>query len=259
MPPGAEGLSTVIATQKLTLREAWNPEPVQAKLGSAFTRTVTLRATEVPGIVLPPQRWDAPKGIGVYRTPATVTDSSERGEVTGQRVESVTYVCEQPGTYRLPGITLAWWDAEQKKLQHEQLPSHTIEVQAGPSLTEASEPPPIRKTHAAAWLLAGALVLTTLAVMYWLIRKPLSRWLAKHRAAQADSEAAWFSRVRAACREGSPQQIEQAILAWLDHVPNKGHPWRLSDLAECSPDAALRAQIAGLHECLYGKGGESFV
>src|SRR5690606_34912623 len=90
MPSGAEGLSTIITTQKLTLHETWKPEPGKAKVGGAFTRTVTVQAQGVPGMVLPPMRWEAPEGIAVYPAPAEVTDSSERGETAGQRVESVT-------------------------------------------------------------------------------------------------------------------------------------------------------------------------
>ncbi len=255
MPPGAEGLATVITTPKLTIRETWKPEPGRAKPGGAFTRTVTVRAAAVPGMVLPPMRWGAPEGVGVYPTPATVTDSSERGEATGQRVESVTYVCEKPGTYRLPGVTLAWWDAGQKKLRREQLPSRTIEVEAGPPPADAREADPPRKPHVRAWALGGVCAAAGLGLVLWLIPKPLGRWLADRRAAQTDSEAAWFSRVKAACRGGDPLRIEQALLAWLDHTPNEGRPWRLADLADHSPDLVLKAQLASLQERLYGKTG----
>jgi hypothetical protein len=257
MPPGAEGLSTVITTPKLTVREAWKPEAGKAKLGAAFTRTVTVRAADVPGMVLPPVRWEAPEGVGVYPAPASVTDSSERGELTGQRVESVTYVCEKPGTYRLPGLTLAWWDSGQKQLRRERLAPRTIEVEAAPQPADSGGPAPARKSYALAWWLGGAVILAGLGLVSWLIRKPLGRWLAGWRAVQADSEAAWFSRVAAACREGDPQRVEQALLAWLDHVPNEGRPRRLSDLTDHSPDPALGAQLAALQERLYGENGSS--
>lgn len=255
MPPGAEGLATVITTPKLTIHETWKPEPGKAKLGGAFTWTVTVRAANVPGMVLPPMRWEAPEGVGVYPALATVTDSSERGEATGQRVESVTYVCEKPGTYRLPGVTLAWWDSEQKKLRREQLPSRKIEVEAGPPPTDSGEAGPPQKSHALAWALGGVIAATILGLVLWLIRQPLGRWLADRRAARADSEAAWFARVNAACREGDPLRIEQALLTWLDHIPNEGRPWRLADLADHSPDPVLKAQLDALQDHLYGKTG----
>lgn len=256
MPPGAEDLSTVITTPKLTLRETWKPEPGKAKLGGAFTRTVTVRAANVPGMVLPPMRWEGPEGVGVYPAPATVTDSSERGEATGQRVESVTYVGEKPGTYRLPGVTLAWWDSEQQKLRREQLPSWKIEVEAGPPPIDSGETEPPRKSHALTWAIGDVCAATGLGlVLLWLIRKPLGLWLAERWATQADSEAAWFARVNAACRAGDPPRIEQALLAWLDHIPNEGRPWRLADLADHSPDPVLKAQLTSLQDRLYGNAG----
>lgn len=58
---------------------------------------------------VPPQT-----GLGVYPKPPVVEDAMQRGEFTGQRVETVTYICEQPGTYTLPALTipalLRWLD-----------------------------------------------------------------------------------------------------------------------------------------------------
>lgn len=257
LPPGAEGLSTVITTSKLTIHEHWKPEPGKAKPGGAFTRTVTVRAVNVPGMVLPPIRWEAPAGIGVYPARATVTDSSEPDGMTGQRVDSVTYVCEKPGTYRLPGITLAWWDTDQKKLRREQLPTRTIEVESVLPSGDSGESEPHRKLSGLAWAMGGVIVAAGLGLALWLFYKPPGHWLADRRAARADGEAAWFSKVKAACRKDDPRRIEQALLAWLDHIPDEGRPWRLSDLAEHSPDLMLKAQLANLQAQLYGTTGPS--
>ena len=61
-PPGAEKLATVITTRQLTVKESWAPEPGATKTGAAFTRTITVEARDVPGMVLPSFAFDPPPG-----------------------------------------------------------------------------------------------------------------------------------------------------------------------------------------------------
>ena len=44
MPPGAEHLPSLISTRALRVTQTWQPQPEQAHLGDAFTRTITLSA-----------------------------------------------------------------------------------------------------------------------------------------------------------------------------------------------------------------------
>lgn len=34
----------------------------------------------------------------------------QRGEFIGERVETITYVCERPGTVTIPTLVIHWWD-----------------------------------------------------------------------------------------------------------------------------------------------------
>src|SRR5262249_43024653 len=112
LPPGAEGLATIITTSQLTVRETWQPEPgdESAKPGDAFTRTITVEARDVPGMVLPALNLPAQEELRVYRKSPMVTDQTNRGELSGSRVETLTYICESAGTYELPGLSWAWWN-----------------------------------------------------------------------------------------------------------------------------------------------------
>ncbi len=65
-PPGADGLGTVIAARNLKVTDAWQPEPKTAKVGDAFTRTLTVTADDVPGMVFPSFQLDGIEGLAAY-------------------------------------------------------------------------------------------------------------------------------------------------------------------------------------------------
>jgi hypothetical protein len=54
MPPGAENYPGLVATRELHVEQVWHPQPRKARVGDAFTRTVTLTAPDLPGMVFPP-------------------------------------------------------------------------------------------------------------------------------------------------------------------------------------------------------------
>ena len=61
-------------------------------------------------MVIPPLPAAPQEGLAAYPAPPQVEDSGgERGQaIRGTRTESVTYVAQQEGEYRLPAIELAW-------------------------------------------------------------------------------------------------------------------------------------------------------
>jgi hypothetical protein len=130
MPPGAEHLPSVISTRELRVTQTWQPQPKQAQLGDAFTRTITLTAPDVPGMVFPPLPLAKVDGLAVYPKPPVVQDQVERGAFIGQRTQTVTYVCERPGPVTLPALIIPWWDVEHQQLRQVTLPTLTLEVVA---------------------------------------------------------------------------------------------------------------------------------
>ena len=113
----------MIATPKLTVNERFDRKPETLKVGEAFTRTITMTVKDSIAMLLPPLPFEAVEGLGVYPAQPQVTDKAERGQYTGTRVESVTYVMEKPGDYHLPQITIHWWDTSRGELKQEVLPA----------------------------------------------------------------------------------------------------------------------------------------
>lgn len=136
-PPGAEKLGSIISARNLTAVESWKPEPGKAKAGDAFTRTITFAAPDVPAMAFPPFPTGKIDGLGIYPQPPQVLDQSDRGQMSGQRLDTVTYVCQRAGQFIIPPVRLSWFDLDAQKLQVIEFPSHTIDVAPNPAMAAA--------------------------------------------------------------------------------------------------------------------------
>jgi hypothetical protein len=135
-PPGTEKLGLVISARNLEVKETWNPDPatVKPKAGDAFTRTITFTAPEVPGMMFPPFHATAIDGIGIYPKDPEVHDHSERGSLTGQRQDVVTYALQRAGTFTVPAVRFTWWDLDSKSARTVDLPARTLTVAPNPAM-----------------------------------------------------------------------------------------------------------------------------
>jgi hypothetical protein len=237
LPPGAEHLPGLISTRALRATQTWQPEPKKvARLGDAFTRTVTLTAPDVPGMVFPPLPLETVDGLAVYPQQPVVHDQVERGDFTGQRTQTVTYVCERPGSVTLPTLVIPWWDVEQQQLMQITLAALTLQVVAP------------GRWHP--WWAVGGVVVLAVGVGWGKRRAILGawkRWQARHR----ESETGLFAQVQTACRAGDAVSAYNALLRWLDcthHGP--GSATLADDLLTHHPDADLRQPVEALQEAI---------
>jgi hypothetical protein len=233
MPPGAERLSSLLTTTSLKVEESWTPEPGAAVLGAAFKRTISVRAEGVPGLAIPPLPLEGEDGLRAYRGRPEVADAGDRGRLTGRRTESVTYVCERPGTYRLPGLVLAWWDPGTKELHRERLPDRSISVE--PAASVAPQVP-----HGRSYWPIGLLLAAACAVAVW------GAW------PRPTEEARRFAEVARACQAGDPVQACRALAAWLD-VLMAGSASEAARRLFAAGGPELREQWAVLDQAAYGR------
>lgn len=187
-PPGAEQLGTVISARQLEVEEIWKPEPGTGpvKAGTAFTRTITFEAPDVPGMVFP--SFPAPEldGLGVYAKHGVRDRQDDDGALVGVRRDEITYVCERPGEFTIPAATYTWFDLASKTLRTKTLPARTLKVIANPAMAAAG--PTAHGSAAPAprpWSQAvGALLLLVVLLLTGLtgrVRRLLARALAPFR------------------------------------------------------------------------------
>lgn len=202
-PPGTDGLDFIVTTAALDISEQWDPPPTEpVEAGAIFKRTIRQRADGVTGMALAPAPTTAPAGIRVYPGEAEVRDQTERGELSGERVETLTYLIEQPGRHTLPAIRYTWWNPETKTLESKTLAAVSFTATAPPALSVSDSPANVL------WLLFALLVL---AGFGWFYRTPFMAALkGLHERIDPPQQRAARALLRACQRD----DVVAAISAW---------------------------------------------
>jgi len=251
-PKGSRPGEVVASTTEFEVTEAWSPQPSQAKAGDAFTRVITMRANGVPGMLLPPVRASRIEGLGVYPKPPKVQDRTERGDFTGERIESVTYVCERAGEFEIPEIVIRWWDPSLQDWKETRFAAVTLEVAENPALANLSQanaenqPSPNASTGRLTYLWPlFASILALLILSPWIMR-----WLRAARQKWAGSEPAHFARLTRACRRSDALAVDREINLWLGRFGCSSRD--LTVLGGASGDTAWSREWLGLQRRLAG-------
>jgi len=212
--PGANPRKPVITTADFQVQDQWNPEPGKAKVGDAFTRTITLTAEDLPGMAFPPLDLEKIDGLGLYTRQPQVEDQMQRGEFTGRRTETITYVCEQKGTFTIPEASVQWWNPKFETLQEVSLKAVKFEVVLNPLLEQAGESEYVaRESRMFSWWLAGFVILFGGGfVVSWKYRNSITSYLVQWRATRSESEPAYFKRFRDTCRTGDGAAVMGALM-----------------------------------------------
>ncbi|KAB1072517.1 protein BatD [Methylobacterium planeticum] len=218
VPPGLDASGPVIAATAVTVSQIWEPDPGQARLapGGALVRTVRRGASGIPAMGMPDLAFSAPDGVRIYADAPRSEDRINRGAVTGERVDRVTYVFERPDAYVLPAIVQPWWDLAARQARSETLPGVTIAVAAASSEARQRQ----GRTTARAWVAGSALLgALLLGVLVWRLRgRRIARWR-PWRTNRAASGAAALSQLRRVAQRGDPGATYAALATWLGRMP----------------------------------------
>ena len=182
LPSGAEKLGSLISARNLKVEEVWTPEPGKAKVGDAFTRTITFTAPEVSAMAFPPFPAGKIGGLGVYPKPPEVLDKSDRGSLTGSRRATISYICQRAGQFTIPATRLTWFDLDTQKLQTIDFPAQDLDVSPNPALESTTvEQGKSAPWTALFWILAAAGAAFTATLRRGYMRPWLSRALVRWR------------------------------------------------------------------------------
>ena len=267
LPPGAEGLSLLIATSELVVDDQWDPaipddNKIGLEVGDAIERRISLRANEVPGMALPRIEVPSVDGLATYNQTSKLSDREERGALTGVRIESMTYVCERAGLYVLSQIDIPWWNIEKSLLEKVVLPSVSIEVvqPAGstPSANDDQSYPSNRNDATGAstvsWTMAISLSVVLLAGLGWFYRKAIGQWLRVRQAEHEQSEAAIFARLKRACKNGNPTAAYQELLSWIEVQSNQSTVVSMDDFFKDYDQASLLSvELDAIQQAVIGR------
>jgi len=124
LPSALKNISHYVVSPQLTLDidESFDEE-IPYAIGDAITQTITLIAKDTPAMMIPPVIFPKIEGVNIYQKPSQVFDKSNRGNLIGTRIESFTFIFEQPGSYQLEQQTIYWWDTQNKRLKELVIPA----------------------------------------------------------------------------------------------------------------------------------------
>ncbi|WP_158937707.1 BatD family protein, partial [Burkholderia sp. S171] len=132
VPAGAEGMRVFFPTQKLSATQAIEPSPDDLKVGGALTRTITQNATGTESMLIPPVKFGDVDGLKRYPKPAATKNimQDRAGLVAGERTDTVTYVVNRSGRFKLPPVTIEWWNTTTQKREKIVLPAVSFSAAA---------------------------------------------------------------------------------------------------------------------------------
>jgi hypothetical protein len=265
IPAAAAGLSYFLPTTKLTMQQRWDSPLENLRVGDTIERTITITATRMQGMLIPPLPLEASSGIRIYPGEPKVQDQkTDRGEfISGSRTEFTKYFIQKEGDYTLPAIELKWWSLSSNKLVTTAIPAVHFTAASNPGYVE--ELPPEREITAktqpkpsSLWsryrgILITAPILLSAFVILWLAYRylyRLGRFLKKRYQRHLHSESAYFNNLIRSCRRNHPQETYQWLLNWLEISGSKR---TLNYFLEEIEDEQLTQQINALAETLFTK------
>lgn len=251
LPQGAENFQSLISTTDLKVTESWTPQPTgEFTTGNALKRRITFRASDMPGMAFPQIHLPETEGLRIYRNRAEVQDKITRGSLTGERIDSLTYVCQEAGNYQLPAVKVTWWDLNQQELKTITLPAVTFEVKAASQQTDADQAQNTQTSVSWKWITTcGILLLIIGGLIYWFKDALFHKWKLWQQN-RKESEAAYFQRITPTL---TPPEMLFAIQQWLTKVPSNTNGQSLEDFAKSHNSPSLQQEFRSLQAAIVGQ------
>jgi hypothetical protein len=248
-PPGVKEGDLLITTRSFRLDYQWQPESGTAQTGDAFTLTVKRRAHDISAMLLPPLPVFRAEGLAAYPQAPEVNDKTNRGDLTGERTDTIIWVVEKPGAYDIPGIRFQWWDPDSRELKQQIIPGLKLDILPSPADKVAADASDVtgQSGNHYFWLLVAVFMAATAAFLYL-------RFGRKAPGQAVDTEKSTFATLQKACKSNHIGQTHSALHAWIAQSspalsPNS-RPVTLSEFAWACDDTQLAAEFEQLQEAL---------
>jgi hypothetical protein len=264
VPAAARDLDYFLPTTQLTMQQKWSPPLKNLRAGDSIERTISVTATKMQAMLIPPLPFEAPDGIRVYQGEPTVQDQkTDRGEfVYGRRTQLAKYFIQKEGDYTLPAIELKWWNLSTNRLVVATLPAVHFTAAANSNyiaeLPPEPETPPLPKpinpwTRYKFWIRVVVPYCIAALILLWLVWHYLPRIfrsLQAWRQQRAHSETAYFRNLQLACRRNHAMQSYDWLLKWLT-VAYPG--MTVDDFLRSAADSDLASETNHLGASLFSK------
>ena len=235
MPPGTEGMKSIVTVTKIDVEERYNRDFQGLTVGDAITRTITMSADETLALALPRIAFPEQPGAQVYPAKTIFEDKINRGAYRAKRTDAATYVLTRSGEFSLPPVEVSWFDPDTKTLMSKELPGIRFSVRADPFTDSAQrvdtpkEDTFTRLSHLTVtvleWLRKNIAALTLACILLYVAVLIWNRYAAASISAVRsavrkllNSEHFYFYRFRRACMKGQHDEVIKTFWRWLDSL-----------------------------------------
>jgi hypothetical protein len=263
VPAAAKDLPYFLPTASLTITQRWSSPLKNLRTGTSLERTITVTASKMQSMLIPPLSLAQPEGIRIYAAqPITHDQKTDRGDfICGRRIESATYLIQKAGDYTLPPIELKWWNLSTQRLVTATLPEIRFTATTNPDYV-AELPPPVEETgfapvkKASLWVqyrskLNLGLRLITIAFGFllfaWLLRPTFARlgsWMRQRKT----SEPAYFRDLIHAARANDARLTYVCLMKWSALVSSRAP---LHEAMKDETHPSLANEVDSLSAALY--------
>ncbi len=240
----------------LTLVEAWSPQPQEAQLGEALTRSLLIKAEGLSSAQLPPIESPPVAGLRRYLDQPTLNDTVTENGLTGSREQREALVASDAGDYRLPATEVVWWNTVEDRLERSTLPERTLQVAENPELQQ----PALEDAAAAAhpmsqpqrlwpWQLSSAVLGLTTLLGFGLWLRARSQPAVIRTVQSGPTPRSLLDDLKRACLANDTQATRHALDAWARQQPET-----LAEMA--ARFVPLSDALDGLNGALYSETGQ---
>lgn len=206
-PPGVAAGDLVITTTDFNLDYQWQAEGSAAKTGDAFTLTINRSAGDISAMLLPPIPVYRVEGLAAYPQAPEVKDKTNRGDLSGERSDSIIWVAEKPGAYKIPAIRFQWWDPASEELKQQLIPGLELKVQ--PSAVASGKADATAQSSLSMFYLPAGVLVAIITVLLW------RRFRSNTADSPIASEKTTFRALSKACKNNLPVEVYSTLHNWL--------------------------------------------
>lgn len=196
VPEGAEALDPLLVATGLTVTQEITLSEGEIAVGDAVQRSLKVAIKGAPPLFVPPLLGlSKESALRAYPKEPVLTESVDRGVVSGTRQEAASYVAVSEGPAELPEIRLEWFNITSGQVETVTLEGTQFEIAPGPAAPMAWD---------RGLLLRGVATVVILALLGFAALRygspHVQRWWADRQAARARAMPQMFRQIEAAAR-----------------------------------------------------------
>lgn len=281
--PDDYGSGWWLPAEEVTLKEHWQGDVDSVQVGEPINRIITLAAKGLTAAQLPPIPQPTLDGLKIYPDQPQLETNPVFESIIASREEKWAIIPAKPGKLRLPAVKLTWWDTVNQVKKVAEIPERVItvvgnastaptvkpEVGSTPPAEVTREKPPANEAVTTPVLAPqGATGVSTVwpwlaligfggwfvtGLLWWRSRgAPTLQGPKRHiTSPQSFKRIASMKQLKAACGNGNPKDVKEALMAWSAVQWPEQPPVNLMEIAARVGSSALQQRLQGLDFALY--------